>query len=158
MCVCCVPLLTGSVFLSDRSILAQPSLYVTPGSPPDEIPDPFESTDVRSATCHKTAETGSDIYSHPSPVTAGAVLLDGEPPPGSPAPLLSLPQTPANNAHRRGSSTAAVLKFDTPERTEVEEHGLETHPEVPVLGRGAFGTVVLGRRRGWFGYFFFLGS
>ncbi|XP_043198736.1 serine/threonine-protein kinase mos-like [Amphibalanus amphitrite] len=124
----------------NRSILPRPSLLVTPGSPPDEIPDPFASGDVRSATCHKTYEDDSATYTAASPASPAPVRLDGEPPPG-------VPRTPVITGPRRGSWIGAGLKFDTPERTEVEEHGLDSHPDVPVLGRGAFGTVVLGRRR-----------
>ena len=132
----------------DRSILPQPSLLVTPGSPPDEIPDPFASDSVHSATYNKPANAEGEICRIQIPSGADTVRLDGEPPPPSPALSLGLLRTPAINGHRRGASPRGGLKFDTPERGEVEENGLDRHPEVPVLGRGAFGTVVLGRRRG----------
>ena len=132
----------------DRSILPVPSLLVTPGSPPDEIPDPFASGDVRSATYNKPIGAGCDTFTPRTPVGRSAVWPDGEPPPTSPALFLGVPRTPVIDGHRRGSSPRGGLKFDTPERAEVEENGLDTHPEVPVLGRGSFGTVVLGKRRG----------
>ena len=149
VCFVCRGYIAVCVAAFARSILQQPSLLVTPGSPPDEIPDPFgPGGDVRSATYNETIKTSRDIYCPPTP-TGASLWTVGEPPPASPALPLSLHRTPViNNRRISSNSPCGGLKFDTPDRGEVEENGLDAHPEAPVLGRGAFGTVVLGKRRG----------
>ncbi|XP_037077194.1 proline-rich receptor-like protein kinase PERK2 [Pollicipes pollicipes] len=101
-----------------RPVLAQPRLLVTPGSPPEELPPALPQGDALGVT-----------YAVPPPPPPPPPSADAARPTGE-----LLPPSPG-------------LKFDTPERGEVEENGLDGHPEAPVLGRGSFGTVVLGKRK-----------